>query len=169
MGQRARTLTQIFGFDGFRVNAHFETELGVRVTPDASPALLRGMTLVLEVSRRWLARCGGCGSACRRVHERLRARRWLDMPWAEHPVVIEYAPVRVKCRNYHANPTELIAWAEPHQRQTRRLRQHLAVARAARVRAERVKSGRSCYADQPHGAPRRCSCAVRFFGSARAL
>jgi transposase len=131
MGQRGRTLTQIFGFDGFRVNAHFETKLGVRVAPEASPAVLRGMTLVLEVTRRWLPRCGGCGNVCRRVHEHLRARRWLDMPWAEHPVVIEYAPVRVKCRSCHTSPTELIAWAELHQRQTRRLQQHLAVQAAS--------------------------------------
>jgi hypothetical protein len=127
MGQRGRTLTQIFGFDGFKVEAHFETKLGVRIVPDAAPAALRGMALVIEVTRRWLPRCSQCGSTCRRVHERLPPRRWVDLPWAEHPVVIEYAPVRVKCRHCRATPTEMIAWAEPHQRQTRRLQHHLAV------------------------------------------
>jgi transposase len=131
MGQRARTLTQIFGFDGFKVTAHFETSQGVRIAAEASPALLRGMTLVLEVTRRWLPRCSRCGCACRRVHERLRARRWLDVPWAEHPAVIDYAPVRVKCSHCQTTPIELIAWAEPHQRQTRRLQQHLAVQAAS--------------------------------------
>jgi transposase len=131
MGQRGRTLTQILGFDGFKVEAHFETRLGVRVALSAVPSVLCGMTLVLQVTRRWLPRCSQCGGACRRTHERLRPRRWVDLPWAEHPVLIEYAPVRVKCRHCRANPTEMIAWADPHQRQTRRLQQHLAVQAAS--------------------------------------
>lgn len=76
MGQRSNSDTD-FGFDGFRVNAHFEIERGARVTPDASAALLRGDDAGPRSLARWLARCGGCGCACRRVHERLRARRWL--------------------------------------------------------------------------------------------
>lgn len=127
MGQRARTLTQIFGFDGFKVDAFFETPLGVRIAADLAPSLLRGMTLVLTVTRRWLARCPQCGGACRGLHQRLEARRWVDLTWAEHPVVIEYAPVRVKCRRCDATPVEMIAWANPHQRQTRRLQHRLAV------------------------------------------
>lgn len=127
MGQRARTLAQIFGFDGFKVDAFFETSLGVHISYDVAPPLLRGMTLVLSVTRRWLARCLGCGGTCRRIKAYLSARRWADLTWAEHPVVIEYAPVRVKCGRCGATPVEMIAWAEPHQRQTRRLQQRLAV------------------------------------------
>jgi len=131
MGQRARTLAQILGFDGFKVDAHFETHLGVRIAEGVAPPLLRGMTLVLRVTRRWLACCPLCGRACRGVHERLAPRRWVDLTWAEHPVVIEYAPVRVKCRRCAATPVEMIAWAAPHQRQTRRLQHRLAVDAAS--------------------------------------
>jgi transposase len=131
MGQRAVTLTQILGFDGFKVTSHFETSNGVRIAPGVTPWLLRGMTLVLVATRRWLARCPGCGRPCRAVHERLRSRRWRDLCWSEHPVVIEYAPVRVKCARCRTTPVEMIAWADPHQRQTRRLQQHLAVQAAS--------------------------------------
>jgi transposase len=131
MGQRAVTLTRILGFDGFKVTGHFETADGMRIGDEVAGRWLRGMTLVLTVTRRWLARCSSCGRSCRGVHERLRARRWTDLCWAEHPVVIEYAPVRVKCRHCKTTPVELIAWACPHQRQTRRLQQHLAVQAAS--------------------------------------
>jgi len=57
----------------------------------------------------------------------LASRRWTDLSWAEHPVVIEYAPVRVRCERCHSTAIEMIAWADRHQRQTRRLQQHLAV------------------------------------------
>jgi transposase len=127
MGQRSRTLTQIFGFDGFKVEGYFEEADGVRLDTDASPAALRGKTLVLHVTRRWVARCGGCGRPCTATHERLEARRWTDLPWAEHPVVIEYAPVRVRCKGCGRRPVEMIAWADGHQRQTRRFQQRMAV------------------------------------------
>jgi transposase len=126
MGQRGRTLAQIFGFDGFRIDSHFETA-GARVADSVAPSVLRGATLVLVVQRRWLPRCAGCGRACREVHQRLKPRRWTDLGWAGHPVVIEYAPVRAKCTPCGSSAVELIAWAEPYQRQTRRLQQHLAV------------------------------------------
>jgi transposase len=131
MGQRALTLTRILGFDGFKVTGHFETADGMRIGDEVAARWLRGMTLVLAVTRRWLARCSSCGRSCRSMHERLPARRWTDLCWAEHPVVIEYAPVRVKCRHCKATPVELIAWADAHQRQTRRLQQHLAVQAAS--------------------------------------
>lgn len=131
MGQRARTLAQILGVDGFGVEGHFETPHGIRIADDMPPPLLRGMTLVLTVTRRWLPCCPRCGLPCRGVHERLPLRRWTDLTWAEHPVVIEYAPVRVKCRRCDASPVELIPWAEPHQRQTRRFQQRLAVDAAS--------------------------------------
>jgi len=127
MGQRKRTLTQIFGFDGFKVEGYFEDADGVRLGVDVLPAALRGKTLVLRATRRWLPRCGGCGRPCKLIHERLEARRWTDLPWAEHPVVIEYAPVRLRCNGCDRRPVELIAWADGHQRQTRRFQQRMAV------------------------------------------
>lgn len=131
MGQRALILTRILGFDGFKVAGHFEAHDGTRIADEVAARWLRGMTFVLAVTRRWLARCSSCGRSCRSVHERLPVRRWTDLCWAEHPVVIEYAPVRVKCRHCKATPVEMIAWADAHQRQTRRLQQHLAVQAAS--------------------------------------
>jgi transposase len=55
------------------------------------------------------------------------ARRWSDLSWAEHPVIIEYAPVRVSCQSCLSHPLEWIAWADRQQHQTRRLQQQLAV------------------------------------------
>lgn len=127
MGQRSRTLAQIFGFDGFKVSSHFETASGARIADANRASVLRGTTLVLVATRRWLARCTECGKPCSQVHQRLKPRRWNDLGWAEHPVVIEYAPVRVHCQRCDKYPVEWIAWADPQQRQTRRLQQHLAV------------------------------------------
>ncbi len=59
MGQRARILTEIFGFDGWKVKeAWFEDSAGQRVWPVAGFSLIRGTRLVLGVERRWLPRCG---------------------------------------------------------------------------------------------------------------
>jgi len=127
MGQRGRTLAQIFGFDGFRITSYFETPNGVRIADANNPSVLRGATLVLVASRRWLACCGDCGKPSRQVHQRLNPRRWQDLCWAEYPVVIEYAPVRIRCEHCVSHGIEWVAWAERRQRQTRRLQQHLAV------------------------------------------
>lgn len=128
MGQHARILTEIFGFDGWKVtDAYFENGDGQRVQPVDGFALIRGTRLVLVVERRWRSRCGTCQRRCRGCHEQLEPRRWSDRAWAEHPVEIEYAPCRVKCRVCKATPVELVAWADPYQRQTRRLQQHLAL------------------------------------------
>ena len=127
MGQRDRILAQVFGFDGFKIACGFETQTGVVVNVQSPPSSLRGCTLVLTVTRRWVARCAGCGRACGKVHTRLAPRRWADLPWGGHAVVIEYAPVRVRCAHCDSTAVEMIAWAEPKQRQTRRLQQHIAV------------------------------------------
>jgi len=132
MGQRARILTEILGFDGWKVKAtFFETADGRRVDPVGGVALLRETRLVLAVERRWLARCSRCGAACRRVHERLPVRRWADLSWAGHPVDLEYAPRRVKCRGCGVHVVEMVAWADPYQRQSRRLQHHLAIEAAS--------------------------------------
>lgn len=132
MGQRARILTEILGFDGWKVReVFFESASGERVVPVGGFAVLRETRVVVSMSRRWLARCSQCGGPCRGVHERLSERRWADLPWAGHAVELRYAPVRVECRRCHATPTEIVAWADPYQRQTRRLQQRLTVEAAS--------------------------------------
>jgi transposase len=132
MGQRAQILAQIFGFDGWIVKeAFFEATDGRRVQPVGGYAMLRGTRIVLVVARRWLARCSQCARPSRVSHERLSTRRWADLIWAGHPVVLEYAPVRVKCRSCKATPVEMVAWADSYQRQTRRLQHHLALQAAS--------------------------------------
>jgi hypothetical protein len=132
MGQRARILTEILGFDGWKVpEAFFESAGGERVRPVRGFAVIRETKVVLVVERRWLARCGKCAGSCREVHERLPPRRWADLPWAGHSVELRYAPVRVECPRCSATPVEMVAWAEPYQRQTLRLQQHLALEAAS--------------------------------------
>lgn len=132
MGQRARILTEILGFDGWKVSeTRFETADGRRIEAIGGLFGLRETRLVLVVERRWLPRCSRCGAACRRVHEKLPTRRWADLPWAGHPVEIEYASCRVKCGVCCGASVELVAWADPYQRQSRRLQHHLAVEAAS--------------------------------------
>ena len=132
MGQRARILTEIFGFDGWRVKeAFFENGARERVVPLRGYAPLRETKLVLVVERRWVGRCGQCTAPCQGIHERGPKRRWADLPWAGHPVEIEYATCRLKCTRCGGAPVELVAWADPYQRQSRRLQQHLAIEAAS--------------------------------------
>jgi transposase len=121
-------LTQIWGFLGWKVTqVTFETPGGIPVVPIRGLDLDRDVIVVLHVERRWMGRCANCGARCRDCHERLQARRWADLPWAAHRVQIAYAPVRLACRRCGCRAVELLAWADPHQRQSRRLQQHLAL------------------------------------------
>lgn len=131
MSQRTRILTDILGFDGWQVaEAYFEWPDGRRA--DIVPRGLRcDLKLVVRLERRWRARCSGCGAVCRGLHGRLGTRRWRDLPWAGRPVEIEADPVRVKCRRCGSQPVEMLAWAEPYQRQSARLQQHLALQAAS--------------------------------------
>jgi len=132
MGQRTRILTEILGFDGWKVKeAYFESAQGQRVEAVGGFEPLRKTTLVLVVARCWMGRCSGCAAPCRHRHEWLPTRRWADLPWAGRPVVIEYTPCRLKCPRCDGAPVEMVAWADPYQRQTRRLQQHLAVEAAS--------------------------------------
>ena len=132
MGQRAKILTEILGFDGWKVKeAFFESAAGERVVPVGRLAMLRETRLVVVVERRWLPRCGQCGGPCRDIHEQLPDRRWADLSWAGRSVELRYAPVRVKCPRCKATPVEMVAWADPYQRQSRRLQQRLAVEAAS--------------------------------------
>jgi transposase len=133
MGQRTRILTEILGFRGWKVQeAYFEDAARTRFEPVDGYGVMPDTLLVLRVERRWAPRCSQCGTICRAVpHERLPARRWQDASWAGRPTVIEAAPIRVKCKHCRATPVEMLPWAEPHQRQTQRLQQQLALEAAS--------------------------------------
>ena len=132
MGQRNVILARVLGFDGWSViESFFENAAGARVRPVGGYDLLRDTRLVLRVRSRWLPRCSGCGEACRELHEYGKARRWRDKAWADHPVVIEYAPRRLKCETCVAHTVEMVAWADPQQRQSRRLQHQIAMECAA--------------------------------------
>jgi len=131
MSQRTKILTEIWGYRGWRIReSYFEWGDGTRCT-----TLPRGVQvavrLVLVVERQWAGRCGACTAICRRKHESLAPRRWQDLSWAGHPVQIEYAAIRVECEQCERRPVEMLAWAAPHQRQTRRLQQRLALEAAS--------------------------------------
>jgi transposase len=87
--------------------------------------------LVFRMERRWLPCCSRCGGRCRTKHCDDERRRWSDLPWADHAVLIEYLPIRVKCERCGATPVEAVPWAAPYQRETRRLHQHLALQAAS--------------------------------------
>lgn len=134
MSQRSKILTEILGYQGWRiVETYFEWPNGARATvlPSISGQVQLDVRLVLVVDRRWAARCGSCGAICRRHHASLPARRWQDLAWAGRPVQIEATPIRVHCERCNCTPVEMLAWAEPYQRQTRRLQQHLALQAAS--------------------------------------
>ena len=78
MGQRTKTLSEILGFNGWKVEAaFFEDAQGTRFDPLDGYGVLPGTRLVLRVVRRWAPRCSQCGTICRAVaHERLPVRRW---------------------------------------------------------------------------------------------
>jgi len=128
MSQRTAILTQIAGFRGWKVKAgRWESKEGRTIEPVAGYDVPADARLVLVLERRWSPRCAKClaiGGIC---HEKLKARRWADLPACGHPVIIEYAPDRLRCKRCGARAVELLAWADGHQRQTRRLQHHLAL------------------------------------------
>ena len=128
MSQRTRILTQIAGFRGWKVReVSWESPDGRPLLPTRGYGMPADAVVVLHMARRWTARCSHCMALCRRCHERGKTRRWADLPWAGRRVVLEYAPDRVKCDRCGSRAMELVAWADPRQRQTRRLQQHLAL------------------------------------------
>jgi len=128
MGQRARILAQIVGFPGFKVvDAHFEDEAGGRVEPVSGYEIASHCGLVLTVVRRWTPRCATCSAIGGRCHEQLAPRRWRDLPWAGRQTTIVYTPIRVDCKRCGSHAVERLSWADPHQRQTKRFQQHVAL------------------------------------------
>jgi len=131
VSQRTKTLTEIWGYRGWIVTSiRYER-------PDGTPVALGGRfvpedaRIILCVERRWTSRCAYCDAIVGKVHERLKARRWRDLPWAGRSVEIEYAPVRVACVRCGSTHVERLAWADPYQRQTQRLQHHLAMQAAS--------------------------------------
>jgi len=132
MGQRTRILTEIWGFDGWKVKgAYFEWADGTRADVAPPMGMQMNARLVLVVERCWGARCGECFGACRGKHETLRTRRWHDLSWGTHQVDVEATPIRVKCKRCGSCPVELLAWADTYQRETRRLQHYLALQSAS--------------------------------------
>jgi transposase len=128
MSQRTRILTQIAGFRGWKVMEHrWESKDGRQIEPVAGYDLPADARLVLVLKRRWAPRCAKCLAIGATCHEKLAERRWVDLPACGHPVIIEYAPERLRCKRCGARAVELLAWADPHQRQTRRLQHYLAL------------------------------------------
>lgn len=128
MSQRTKILTQIVGFRGWKVTEHYwESRDGTRIEPVGGYDVPADARLVLVLSRRFTPRCAKCLAIGGTCHEQQRPRRWADLPCCGHPVVIEYAPWRLDCGRCGARAVELLAWAEPYQRQTRRLQHHLAL------------------------------------------
>lgn len=81
--------------------------------------------LILEVERKGMHRftCSGCG--CRTGHVRdAKLRTWDDIPWAEHPVTLQYRLRRLWCRRCGIR-TERVGFADPHARLTCRFRQRI--------------------------------------------
>lgn len=133
MSQRTRIITEIAGFRGWNVKeVFFESAEGERFEPVDGYGMMPGTRLILRMERRWAPRCGACGTICRTsAHEKLPPRRWVDLSWAGRPVQIEAAPIRVKCKRCKGTAVEMVAWADPYQRQTRRLQQVLALEAAS--------------------------------------
>ncbi len=133
MSQRTRSLTEILGYRGWVVlEAFFEDASGQRFEAVDGYGVMPDTRLVLRVERRWSPRCSRCGAICKAIaHEKLGTRRWADLPWAGRAVQIEATPTRVKCGGCRSAPVEMLAWAEPRQRQTARLQHHLALDAAS--------------------------------------
>jgi transposase len=128
MSQRSAILTQIAGFRGWKVvESHWEDAKGRRILPVAGYDLPPDARLVLVLQRRWAPRCAKCCAIGGTCHQKLKVRRWADLPACGHPVTLEYAPDRVRCKRCGARAVELLAWADGHQRQTRRLQHSLAL------------------------------------------
>lgn len=132
MGQRNSIITPIIGFAGWDVTeAFFEDANGTRIELVRGVFPPPGATLVIRLKRRCAPRCSRCSAIRQKVHEQLGTRSWKDLQWADHPVRIEAAPVRLDCHRCDATVVEYLPWADPFQRQTRRLQHHLALEAAS--------------------------------------
>jgi transposase len=139
MGQRAKILTQILDIRGWKVtDAIFEWKpedprnaaerVDLRLNPRPSPWTTR---LILQLSRRFTARCGICGRLCSQRHSGTRRRRFRDHSWSGFEVWLDYEPERVVCDHCHQTPVEQLPFADPYQHETKRFQQTLTVEAAS--------------------------------------
>jgi hypothetical protein len=103
-------LTRILGLAGYRVTG-FEQE---GEDPRAR------ITLFVERGGRKRC-CSGCGRWCLRLRDS-KVRPWDDLPWGAHPVTLLSLQWRVDCPRCGVR-TELVPFAAPKARLTRRLQQ----------------------------------------------
>jgi hypothetical protein len=76
LGQRTRILTQLFGFDGWRVTeAYLEDAEGKKVNPVGAYVPPPEVRLVVRMERKWMACCSECGARCRKLHDKVSIRR----------------------------------------------------------------------------------------------
>lgn len=127
MSQRTRIVSEILGYRGWKVTDVLYVGTDGELIERVQGYPPQTMTMVLCVRRTWSPRCAQCGAIGGACHEQLPVRKWRDLPMSGHPVLIAYAPIRVKCRKCRTTAVERLAWADPHQRQTHRLQQHLAL------------------------------------------
>lgn len=114
MGSRG-LFTKILGLVGYRV-------VSLQVEGEGPRARLQ---VGIERRRRGAFECSGCGRRVRQVRDE-RLRRYEDLPWADHPVVLCYLLRRVVCRRCGIR-TERVAFADAKARVTRRLRQQIGI------------------------------------------
>ena len=132
MGRLKRFIAEVLGFEGWKVVDWWWVQPnGVRYKPVSRLLVPPGTRLAVQVGRTWMGRCSGCAKRCLKVKQHLETRTWSDLPWCDHPVTIEYAPDRLKCRHCDSACVELLPWAEPGQHQTMRLQQHMAIDAAS--------------------------------------
>ena len=127
MRQRNVKLTQLVGFDGWKVTrSWFETLAGVRLLRlDGVPRHRRQLVVVLE--RQCAPRCARCGRARQKVYEYLKPRRWLDLPAFGVKAFVQAVTARVECTHCVGACVEYLPFADRGARKTRRLEQQLAV------------------------------------------
>jgi len=132
MKQLERFVTQVLGFVGWIIAGYWwEKRDGTACPAENTGWVPPDARLVIQVARKWVARCAHCGACCNRVHERLKPRRWIDLPWCGHPVSLEYAPVRLACDQCGRCAPELLPWADRYQRETKRFQQNIALQAAS--------------------------------------
>ena len=102
MGQLKRFIAQVLGFEGWAgVDWFWETANGIRFVPISPFFVPRDARLRIVLERRWMGRCSDCGRRCRKTHEHTETRLWRDLPWCDHPVLLECAPDRLWCPHCH--------------------------------------------------------------------
>jgi transposase len=132
VGKLSQFIQQVLGFDGWKVKDWwYENSQGVWFKPVSRMLVPANAPLVVVVGRMWMGRCAKCGRRCQRLKEQQESRNWRDLPWCEHPVSIIYAPKRLKCKHCKEDCVELLPWADPYQRQTKRFQQHIAIETAS--------------------------------------